>query len=416
MNESKNLEFKESVSNNFLKTVSAFANYGAGKILFGIRDDGSICGISDTVQTCLDIENKINDNIDPVPEYSLSINKKTSVITLTVYEGTHKPYFYKSKAYRRNDTATIPADRLELTRLILEGQNLTFEEIPSKNQDLSFHLLEERLKTILHLNTVDKDTLKTLELYRDDTGFNNAAGMLADVNLFCGIDIVRFGDNINIIQTHNTFEHQSILQQYDEAFELYRQYYQYEQINGSHRETVSQIPEKAYREGIANALVHRTWDLNAHINVAMFNDRIEITSPGGLPRGLSEEEYLRGGVSILRNRIIANIFYRLQMIEKFGTGIRRIIESYKDSAIKPTFLFTENTIQITLPVMKTKNSLSGDESIIYELLKGRIVSISEITEGSGFGRTKTKSILSKLILEGYIYTIGNGRGTKYSAE
>ena len=104
------------------------------------------------------------------------------------------------------------------------------------------------------------------------------------------------------------------------------------------------------------------------------------------------------------------------MIEKFGTGIRRIIESYKDSAIKPTFLFTENTIQITLPVIKTKNSLSGDESIIYELLKGRIVSISEITEGSGFGRTKTKSILSKLILKGYIYTIGNGRGTKYSAE
>lgn len=416
MNESKNLEFKESVSNSFLKTVSAFANYGTGRILFGIHDDGSICGISDTVQTCLDIENKINDNIDPVPEYSMSINKKTSVITLTVFEGSHKPYFYKSKAYRRNNTATIPADRLEMTRLILEGQNLTFEEIPSKNQDLSFQMLEERLKSILHLNTVNKDILKTLELYRDDSGFNNAAELLADTNHFYGIDIARFGDNINIILTHKIFEHHSILKQYDEAIEMYRQYYQYEQIKGFYRESISQIPEDAYREAIANALVHRTWDLETHINVAMFNDRIEITSPGGLPRGLSEEEYLRGGVSILRNRIIGNIFFRLQMIEKFGTGIRRIIESYKDSAIKPSFSFTENTIQITLPVMKTKNSLSEDESIIYELLQGRIVSISEIAENSGFGKTKIKSILSKLISEGYIYTIGNGRGTKYSAE
>ena len=117
MRESKYLEYKESVTNTFLKTVSAYANYGSGEIVFGIADDGQIIGINDPEKTCLDIEKRIKDSVDPVPEYTLSINDKTSVITLRVMEGIHKPYFYKTKAYRRNDSATIPVDRLELAEL-----------------------------------------------------------------------------------------------------------------------------------------------------------------------------------------------------------------------------------------------------------------------------------------------------------
>ncbi len=82
---------------------------------------------------------------------------------------------------------------------------------------------------------------------------------------------------------------------------MFRKYYEYEQIRGSAREQISLIPEEAFREAAANALVHRTWDVNSQINIAMFHDKIQITSPGGLPKGISEEEYLRGGISILRN-------------------------------------------------------------------------------------------------------------------
>ncbi len=96
MRETKDLEFKEQVTNNFLKTVSAFANYGNGEILFGITDRGEVKGVTNPVKVCLDIENRINDSLDPVPEYTLSVNEKTSVITLRVTEGMHKPYFYKS--------------------------------------------------------------------------------------------------------------------------------------------------------------------------------------------------------------------------------------------------------------------------------------------------------------------------------
>ena len=81
--------------------------------------------------------------------------------------------------------------------------------------------------------------LKTLELFNDDSGINNAGGLLADINDFCGIDIVRFGESINVILDRMTFEHQSILKEYDSAIEMYRKYYQYEQIKGAYRETVT---------------------------------------------------------------------------------------------------------------------------------------------------------------------------------
>ena len=226
MRESRTLEYKESITNTFLKTVSAFANYGSGEIIFGIADDGRIIGIPDPKASCLDIENRINDSIDPVPEYTLSINEKTSVITLKVQEGLHKPYLYKAKAYRRNDSATIAVDRLELARLILEGQNTSYEELPASDQSLSFQILEEKLKAVLQIDSFTKDTLKTLELFREGSGFNRAGELLSDRNGYPGIDAVRFGDSINIILDRETYEHTSILKQFDSALEMFRKYYE----------------------------------------------------------------------------------------------------------------------------------------------------------------------------------------------
>ena len=414
MRESKHLEYKEAVSNSFLKTVSAYANYGTGEIVFGVSDDGAVKGVENPKTVCLDIENRINDSIAPVPEYTLRVNPKTSVITLTVFEGLYKPYLYKAKAYRRNDSSTIAVDRLALGRLILEGQNLSFEELPAENQKLTFHTLGEKLKASLHLEEVTMDTLKTLELYKDGNGFNHAGELLADANGFCGVDIVRFGDNISVIRDRETYAKESVLQQYDHALTMFKKYYQYEQIKGSYREPVFLIPEEAFREALANAIVHREWDVDTHINIAMFADRIEITSPGGLPKGLDAEEYRRGGISILRNRILGGVFLRLGMIEQFGTGIRRIHEAYQSSAAKPTFDATENSIRIVLPVLRTQNNLTEDENRVYSLLKGRTAPSSEVVDATGFGKSKTVAILKKLVAEGFITASGKGRGIKYT--
>ena len=413
MCESKFLEYKEKVTNTFLKTVSAYANYGTGKILFGLKDDGKIVGINNAQKVCLDIENMINDSISPQPDYSIEINKK-SVITLTVREGLNKPYLYKSKAYKRNDTSTVEADRLEFTRLILEGKNISYENLKAEKQKLTFKVLERNLKNIVGIKTINNDILRTLELYSSDEGYNKAGEILADVNTFPGIDIVRFGKNINIILNREIIEKESVLTQYEKALEIYRKYYTYEEIKGSRREIIETIPEKAFREAVINALLHRTWDVKAQIRIAMFDDRVEIMSPGSLPKGLSEKEYLDGQVSILRNPILGNVLFRLHLIERFGTGVKRINEEYLKSRIKPKFEFYDNSIKVTLPVMELDLGLKDDELRIYNALKNKqILSSSEITGITGFGKNKTIEILKKLVELGYIKITGSGRGTKY---
>ena len=112
MRETKTLECKETVTNTFLKTVSAFSNYDGGTIFFGIDDDGNVKGLPDVRQACLDIENKINDSISPQPNYTLEIQNNDQTIKLTVKSGLQKPYLYRSKAYKRNDTATIVVVKL----------------------------------------------------------------------------------------------------------------------------------------------------------------------------------------------------------------------------------------------------------------------------------------------------------------
>ena len=414
MRETRTLEFKETITNTFLKTVSAFSNYDGGIILFGVDDDGNIKGLPDVKQACLDIENKINDSITPQPDYTLEVQNNDQTIKLTVKSGLQKPYLYKSKANKRNDTATIEVDTLEFSRLVLDGKNIRFEELPCKDQELSFEILHRKLKEIVRIENFDKDTLKTLNLYDDVNGFNNAAGLLADKNHFPGIDIVKFGENISIIQKRSTFENISILEVYEKAIEVFRDYYQYEVIQGADRKKMEKIPEAAFREAIANALIHRVWDVDSQIRVSMFDDRIEIVSPGGLPSGITEEEYLSGKLSVLRNRNLANVFYRLGFVEIFGMGITRIKQLYAEALIKPDFEVSENAIKIVLPIFEKNADLTKDEIIIYKLLsKTMLKPISEVAPYVPFGKSKTTKLLKEMCQKGVITVEGKGKGTKY---
>ena len=414
MRETRILEFKETITNTFLKTVSAFSNYDGGTIYFGIDDEGNIKGLPDVKQACLDIENKINDSISPQPNYMLEIQNNNRTIKLTVQSGLQKPYLYKSKAYKRNDTATIEVDTLELSRLILEGKNIRFEELPCEDQNLSFEIFQHKLKECIQIETFNRDTLKTLNLYSDGNGYNNAAGLLADRNHFPGIDIVKFGENISVIQKRATFENISILEAYEKAIDMYRDYYQYEVIQGADRKKMEKIPEAAFREAIANALIHRVWDVEAQIRVLMYDDKIEIISPGGLPAGITEEEYLSGKLSILRNRNLANVFYRLGFVEIFGTGITRIKQLYEGKLILPEFVVSENTITIVLPILENALNLTEDERVIYKILSKTMPKpISEIEPYVLFGKSKVTKILKEMVKKGVVIIEGKGRGTKY---
>ena len=201
--------------------------------------------------------------------------------------------------------------------------------------------------------------------------------------------MVRFGENISIIQKRVTFENRSILEVYEKAIEIFRDYYQYEEIKGADRKKIEKIPEAAFREAIANGLIHRIWDVESQIRVLMFEDRIEVVSPG--------------------------VFYRLGFVEIFGTGIMRIRQLYEKSLRKPEFEVSENAIQIVLPVWESNLDLTEDEKMIYGILsKNRLKSMGEIAPYVSFGRSKTTKLLKEMEEKGIITVEGKGRNTKYS--
>ena len=164
---------------------------------------------------------------------------------------------------------------------------------------------------------------------------------------------------------------------YDKTLDVFRDYYRYEVIQGAERKNVERIPEAAFREAIANALIHRVWDVESQIRVLMFDDR-------------------------------------LGFVEIFGTGITRIKQLYEAGLRKPDFEVSENTIKIMLPVFEENMNLTEDERTVYKILSRTVLkSISEIAPYVSFGKSKTIQILKDLIQKGIVTDEGKGRGTKY---
>ena len=390
MRETATLEFKQQLSKSYLKTVSAYANYGTGKIIFGIADDGTPVGLADPQDTCLRIEHAINDSIDPVPRFELAIEGDTRTVTLTVHEGPDKPYLSSGRAYRRTDTSTVEVSRLEYGRLVLTGEHVSFDALVAKEQDLAFGHLEKELASKLGLKPLDQNSLISLELMTPSGEYCNAAALLADSNHFPGIDIARFGESIYNINARHTFEHMSVLEQMQRTLEVFDTYYAYEEIVGFERIAKTLVPREAFREAIANALVHRCWDVRANIKVGMFADRIEITSPGGLPAGITEELYLAGGPSVARNPILANVFFRLGHIERFGTGIPRILDEYAHETVSPSFALRDSSITVMLPVTVLENVTLDEEA-----------------------KSKAIRTLNALVEKGLVTKVGEGRSVRY---
>lgn len=413
MRETATLEFKQQLSKSYLKTVSAYANYGTGKIIFGIADDGTPVGLADPQDTCLRIEHAINDSIDPVPRFELAIEGDTRTVTLAVHEGPDKPYLSSGRAYRRTDTSTVEVSRLEYGRLVLTGEHVSFDALVAKEQDLAFGHLEKELASKLGLKPLDQNSLISLELMTPSGEYCNAAALLADSNHFPGIDIARFGESINIINARHTFEHMSVLEQMQRTLEVFDTYYAYEEIVGFERIAKTLVPREAFREAIANALVHRCWDVRANIKVGMFADRIEITSPGGLPAGITEELYLAGGPSVARNPILANVFFRLGHIERFGTGIPRILDEYAHETVSPSFALRDSSITVMLPVTVLENVTLDEEAILAVLAKGSALTRSQISEKTQLSKSKAIRTLNALVEKGLVTKVGEGRSVRY---
>lgn len=414
MRESSNLEYKRELSRSYLKTVSAYANYETGRIIFGVDDNGEMVGIDDPAGTALSIENAINDSIDPVPDYSIDIDEVSRTVTLIVRDSPDKPYLYKGKAYRRADSSTVEVGRAEARRLAVAGLGTTFDALVSTQQDLTFDRLGRGLAEKIGLQELDRNALVSLEIMSADGRYNNAAALLADANRFPGIDVARFGSSISVILSRHTFAGISVLAQMDSLMALFDEHYVYEKIVGMDRVTRESVPREAFREALANALVHRTWDVEAHVKVSMFQDRIEVSSPGGLPQGITEDEYLAGGLAVARNPILANVFFRLGYIERFGTGIPRILQEYAECDVSPSFIVRGASIAVTLPVVDGVSFDDDERAVLGAVPKGSSRTRSQIAQDTGMSKDKSIRVINRLVDRRMLAREGAGRSVRYS--
>ena len=356
--EHKYQEFKESYLRTILKTVSAFANNHDGRIVIGISDDGKIIGVNNSKEQRINIENAINDNIRPRPYYEIRVLSEMNkeVLIFDIYKGSNTPYTYNNKAYERLDSSTVEVDRDKYEELVLSGKNISYEELPYYGSNLAFSLLEKLLTDNLDIHVFDLDILKSLGLYKHGK-YTIAAGLLADANNFdrIGLDVIRYSDeSMQFIDDRMNLCNVSILKHIEICMTFFERYIkQKDIIRDEKRISFLEVPKTAFREAIINAIIHRDYHREANNRVEFFPNRIEILSVGGLPLGTSEEEYIKGSYSNVRNRLLADVFYRIGYIEKMGTGIRRIKQSYAKYSAEPKFEVMHHSIRVILPMLST---------------------------------------------------------------
>ena len=369
--ESTSIDFKEAVEyshpKSWLKSVSAFANSSGGIILFGIRDvDRTPIGLEDAIKDSGRISELINDKIIPLPRYELKSFRENDkdYIEVKVGDGPRTPYYYSSdgrkEAFIRSGNQSIPAPKHILDALILKGQNTTFDELASKYDlsDVSFTLLNASLKNETGKELNKEKDLLSLELVTKDGKVTNAGlllsdqGLLVQSRIFCTRwkGLVKGSVDGDAIDDKEYTGSIILLLENAELFIKNHSRVGWE-IKGMKRVEVEDYPVRAIREAIVHAIIHRDYQIvGSEIHIDMFDNRLEITSPGGMIDGSFVQDLDITKISSMRrNRVISDIFNRLHFMERRGSGLTRIIESYSDYSSKPIFNSDVSSFKVVFP-------------------------------------------------------------------
>lgn len=369
--ETTNIDFKVDLEKekpkSWLKSVSAFANTKGGIILFGVDDKTrEEKGIEDVVKATEKISELINARIEPLPRYELNYFEEDGkdFIELEIGDGPITPYFYvadgRKEAFIRSGNQSIPAPAHILQNLILKGKNITFDSLPSEYNvgDLSFTLLTATIKdkTGKKFNE-DRDYI-SLGLADKNNKLTNGAVLLSDQGALNQSKVVctrwngltkgsvkedalddkeYTGSLISLLENTDTFIKNNSKNSW--------------KIKGMDRVEYEDYPITARREAIVNALIHRDYQiLGSEIHIDMYDDRLEIVSPGGMIDGTQIQNLEIGKVpSMRRNTIISDVFSRLHYMDRRGSGLSRIMESYNDFIEKPKFLSDESSFTVIFP-------------------------------------------------------------------
>lgn len=424
--ESSQLELKEQINTEFKKEIIAFANTDGGEIYVGVARDGSITGIEDPESEMEKIGNMIRDGIKPDLTAYTSIERVEddgkNLVRVSVSRGLKRPYHLTDKGLKptgvfvRHGVSSVPATDEAIRQMLRESDGTTFDKMRSINQELTFEYAEKTFQTSrVAFDAVHKRTLGLIDV---DGYYTNVALLLSDQ---CGHIIrcaVYEGTGKNQFKTRREFSG-SILKQMDDA-------YSFLSLNNNLRTTFDGLrridhadyPEEAMREALVNAVVHRDYDYSGSIIINIYDDRMEFISLGGLVKGLTLAD-IKSGVSQPRNAVIANVFYRLELIESYGTGIQKILESYAGLGIEPKFSPAPASFVVTLPNRNTAETtaidpgLSREENILRLMAKQGAVTRKDVEQLLGCSSFPANKALAALVKQGKIIRTGAARGTKY---
>lgn len=422
-------ELKIELTKDIKKEIIAFANTKGGKIYIGIDDGGNIIGLNNAKRDLESFSGMIREGIKSDLTLYTSVNliniDDKDIIEINVMEAPNKPYYLTDKGiktsgvYLRYGNTSAPASEEVIKKMLIENQGDSFETLVSQNQNLNF----ETLKSIFnkHNISLDNNKYKSLNIINLNNQYTNLGLLLSDECPYSIKCAIYNGTNKIEFKDRKEFTG-SVLKQVNDTFEYLDLYNKTKgKIIGLERIDTRDYPEYAIRESLLNAVIHRDYHFTGSILISLFDDHFEITSLGGLIKGLNIED-LYNGISESRNPNLANIFYRLKYVESFGTGIGRIIESYKDFDKQPLILNTENVFKVTLyNVNYVKNdnvkilptNLTQEEQIIEYLKKNNKINRIIVESLLDISKTRANDILNNMISNNTLIQSGTGKNTYY---
>ena len=439
---------------SWLKTVSAFANGIGGALIFGISDKEEIIGLDNYKKDSENISEIIKTKIEPLPKVTLKhyLIEDKNIIILFVHSGKETPYYFTEgghqTAYIRLGNESIPAKNSDLINLILKGKNRSYDSLGTdiKKDNVSF----TKLKSLYYLKTGNEFTDSDLEsfgLVNKDNFLTNAGALLADEpiikhsRIFCtrwnGLDMT---SGIEEALNDNEFEGSILLLlQNAENFIKVNTKKKWKKGNESRIE-MPDYPERAIQEVLVNAIIHRDYAIiGSEIHIDIYDDRIEIYSPGGMFDGsFIQEQNIMEISSLRRNPIIADLFNRIHLMERRGSGLKKIISSYQN-AINYTqekeveFKSTQKDFKVILKNLNYKVAIksgdkvaikSGDKvaikfqdeqlkKILEYIKKHNNCRTSDIENLLSVKSSRARKLLSILVSEKKIQALGQNKNRYY---
>ncbi|MCI9526756.1 MAG: DUF977 family protein [Lachnospiraceae bacterium] len=429
--ESETVELKSIVVDDIKKEIIAFANCEGGKLYIGVQDDGTVIGLDDPDGAALQISNMIRDAIKP--DLTMFLHYRTlnedgkQIVVVDIQQGTERPYYIAKKGLRpegvyvRQGYSSVPATNTAIRRMIKETDGDHFEEMRSLEQNLTFESAKQEFseRNVLF----GQAQMKTLGIMSRDGIYTNLGLLLSEQCVHTIKAAVFEGTTQNEFKDRKEFS--------GSLFRQMREVYDYIDFHNQTHSTFLKLrridqrdyPEIAVREALLNLLVHREYSFRASTFISIYSDRMEFTSIGGLVSGVTLKDVMMG-ISVCRNVKLANVFYRLELIEAYGTGMLKIMEAYSGSDVTPKIETSDNAFKIILPNLnvsvKQKKAAADkamssihEETIIALAKEQRTFTRKDVENVLGISQSTCGRLLKQMIEKGQIIQEGKSRNTHY---